>query len=106
YPAAQLSNEDRYPTKSTICMDMSMEDFEAMICSFYPDARLGLTGFHYAKADQGKRLQTIHGETVLGLRTVLKQGKLFIIPKRDLRMETPLLLEEEIIERDNTDTVR
>ncbi|XP_069131679.1 uncharacterized protein [Argopecten irradians] len=105
YPSAQLSNQDRYPVKTAIPVDMPLNDFQSMICTLYPDARLGMIGFTFAKCDQGKKLRRIEADAVADLKSILKQGKLYLIPNRDLRMETPLLMEEETIVRENVEAV-
>ncbi|XP_033764347.1 uncharacterized protein LOC117345381 [Pecten maximus] len=85
YPSVQLSNQDRYPVKTAIEAG-SLEDLEDNIVDLYPNLSLRLSGFGYAKADKGRRLKILHPTTAVELRNLIGQGKLFLIPRRDLRV--------------------
>ncbi|XP_069104523.1 ubiquitin-protein ligase E3A-like [Argopecten irradians] len=68
-------------------MTLTIEEFEDILVGYYPTKNLRLTGFLYHKADQGRRLREINFTNLSELKGILKQGKLFLVPKRDIPVE-------------------
>ena len=77
-------------TKIAVVRELPLENVEDEVINQYPRVSLGRSGFVFARADKGRRLENFSGSSVAELEQFVGKGKLFIIPRRDLPLPSPV----------------
>lgn len=81
-------------TKIAVMRELPLENVEDEVINQYPRVSLGRSGFLFARADKGRRLENFSGSSVDELEQFVGKGKLIIIPRRDLLLPSPVHRQE------------
>jgi len=81
----QPNAQERFPKKSHIPADLSLQQLEDFVVQLYPQiTQLSRVGFSFVKSTKSRQLVPVNGATVSEMRVELKRSRLFILPRRDL----------------------
>ncbi|OWF53493.1 G2/M phase-specific E3 ubiquitin-protein ligase-like [Mizuhopecten yessoensis] len=90
--------------KSEFSLNITMEELEDQLIAKYPDVPLARIGFHLARVNEGKKIEVIRANTVDGVRHLVKNGKLWLIPKREISLPLSENADDSVANEESRDT--